>query len=75
MLVVTGVSCVPLSCLSFRGFNLLACKASGVETGRVLGVCSSSLSSRLKSYCPASVIRPEPSGQELSQMVAELIEI
>lgn len=37
----------------------------------VLGV---SLSSRQKSYCPASAVRPEPAGRELSQIVAELIE-
>lgn len=40
----------------------------------VLVVRLSALSSGQKSYCPASVIRSEPAGRELSQIVAGLIE-
>ena len=66
--VVSEESCC--SVCNLRGLS--SCEAAVADA--VSGACLSALSSGQKSYCPASVFRPEPAGRELSQIVAELIE-
>lgn len=69
---IWAVSPLAVSRFFFLFWNAFLAREAAVAD-EVLGVRLSALSSGQKSYCP-SVIRPEPAGRELSQIVPELIE-